>query len=119
MPFFEKELSTAGTTRTNLHNDFLQKIVRKIKALYKTNEILCLSFKKNEKENLKLQLKICRWNAGKNEIHLIKNGEIFKNESINCRSSRWSFFNIVYNLDTTHYSINKPFLAKRNLKIWF
>ena len=53
MSFFDKELSEAFMTRTKLRNNFQQNKGKENKeVLWKTKQLLCLSFKKDQKEML-------------------------------------------------------------------
>ena len=53
MSFFDKELSEAFMTRTKLRNNLQQNKGKENKeVLWKTKQLLCLSFKKDQKEIL-------------------------------------------------------------------
>ena len=53
MSFFDKELSEAFMTRTKLRNNFQQSKGKENKeVLWKAKQLLCLSFKKDQKEIL-------------------------------------------------------------------
>ena len=53
MSFFDKELSEAFMTRTKLRNNFQQSKGKENKeVLWKTKQLFCLSFKKDQKEIL-------------------------------------------------------------------
>ena len=121
MSFFNKELSKAIMTRTNLRNIFLQNRSEKNRIPYTKQRNFCVSLLRKTKKryygnlseksvvNNKLFWKTVKpllsdKVAGKDEIHLIENNELVKTDLETAEVLNNFFYNVVQNLDISGYS---------------
>ena len=121
MSFFNKELSKAIMTRTNLRNIFLQNRSEKNRIPYTKQRNFCVSLLRKIKKryygnlseksvvNNKLFWKTVKpllsdKVAGKVGIYLIENNELVKTDLETAEVLNNFFYNVVQNLDISGYS---------------